>query len=237
MAFGYRSGKDTPSITDARGAKVAARDYEKAVKVLDKEWTPLHPVGPPPIPSGKHAPKAKPSPNYAPFGDHYNGVSYAPVKTCVHYGEDPVFTVGQRSFYGARGNDANPALYQVVLDCAGMVKKPFLMTASAQFRHLVMPTHFLRLHWPDMGVPPVAPAWWLRLARAIPKRADTLIACVGSHGRTGTALALLALAYDVVDTAPNAIALIRKEHCTHAIESKSQEKYIADFAEYLNASH
>lgn len=152
---------------------------------------------------------------------------------CVHYGEDPVFTVGGRRIYGARGSDANANLYSVVLDCAGLVRRPFLSTTSARFAHLKPTQHFLRLEWPDRAAPPVAPQWWLRLARAIPKRADVLVACVGSHGRTGTALALLALAYGVVETAEDAIRFVRKEHCARAIESKAQETYIRQFAEYL----
>lgn len=170
------------------------------------------------------------------FNDYYAGTPYtAPVKERHnHRGEDPIFIAGQRQFFGAQGVNVNPALYNVILDCAGMVDKPFLMTASTKFRHLVNPQHFLRLHWPDMGVPPVAHLWWLRLARALPKRGLILAACVGGHGRTGTALALLALATQRVDTADEAITLIRSAHCERAIETKSQEQYIRDFAAFLN---
>lgn len=166
---------------------------------------------------------------------HYSGKGTAYVKHCSHRGEDPVFTdYTGRKFYGAQGHNVTPALYHVILDCAGAVPKPFLLGASTRFRHLVMPQHFLRLHWPDMGIPPVAPQWWLRLARALPKRADVIAACIGGHGRTGSALALLALATQVVDTADEAITLIRSAHCSKAIETRAQEEYIRTFAKWLD---
>lgn len=158
-----------------------------------------------------------------------------PVKTCVHRGDAVVFTaVGARELYGARGHDARPALYDVVLDCAGAVKAAtFLETRAARYASLARGADILRLHWPDRAAPPVAPAWWAKLARALPKRSRILVACIGSHGRTGTCLALLAMAYDVVATADAAVAFVRAKHCKHAVESKEQVNYLKAFETYL----
>jgi hypothetical protein len=165
--------------------------------------------------------------------DRWATTSPRPVKTCAHYGEDAVFTAGEREFYGARGHNANPNLYDVVLDLAGAVDKPFLLTASERFRPLASPVDFLRLQWPDQKAPPVAPQWWLKFAETMPVKARILIACIGSHGRTGTALALFAMAYKIVSTAEESIAFVRKHHCKHAIETKAQREYLSTFENYL----
>ena len=52
--------------------------------------------------------------------------------------------------------------------------------------------------------------------------------CLAGQGRTGTALASLLLATEMVDEPDIAIEYIRKNYNNKAIESKDQEEYIFD---------
>jgi len=85
------------------------------------------------------------------------------------------------------------------------------------------------LGWPDFGLPsdPAAAADAFReaWARAAAERVE--IACAGGHGRTGTALACLA----VLDGLPGrqAITYIREHYDPHAIETPWQRRFITRF--------
>jgi protein-tyrosine phosphatase len=85
------------------------------------------------------------------------------------------------------------------------------------------------LRWPDFWLPsdPTATADALREAWA---RADTErveIACGGGQGRTGTALACLA----VLDKMPNdqAVTYVRRHYSPRAVETPWQRRFVARF--------
>lgn len=85
------------------------------------------------------------------------------------------------------------------------------------------------LRWPDFWLPGdrvrarevLYEAW----ERALTDRVE--IACAGGHGRTGTALACLA----VIDGAPGkqAVAFVRRHYDRHAVETPWQRLYVARF--------
>jgi protein-tyrosine phosphatase len=53
------------------------------------------------------------------------------------------------------------------------------------------------------------------------------IGCLGGHGRTGTALACLAV---LAGTPPDdAVAWVRATYCEKAVETDAQEQLVADF--------
>lgn len=83
------------------------------------------------------------------------------------------------------------------------------------------------LRWPDFRLPtdddevlPVLTEAWQRAAT---ERVE--IACAGGHGRTGTALACLA----ILDGVPSvrAVAFIREHYDRRAVETPAQHRYIA----------
>jgi protein-tyrosine phosphatase len=96
------------------------------------------------------------------------------------------------------------------------------------------------LDWPDFGVPG-DPASVLSALRTVIDRARTgeqvEVGCLGGHGRTGTALACLAIltGYPATD----AVAWVRASYCPEAIETASQEAFITRLRRYnlLNATH
>ena len=84
------------------------------------------------------------------------------------------------------------------------------------------------LAWPDFGVPG-DPAELLTTLRSLLARARAgarvEVGCLGGHGRTGTALACLA----VLTGAPAAggVAWVRERYCAKAVETPEQEALVA----------
>lgn len=85
------------------------------------------------------------------------------------------------------------------------------------------------LRWPDFGLPadPEAAARTLTEAwqRALAERVE--VACAGGRGRTGTALACIA----VLDGVPasQAVAFVRQHYDRHAVETLRQRRFVARF--------
>lgn len=85
------------------------------------------------------------------------------------------------------------------------------------------------MRWPDFWLPsnPGAAAEALREAweRAEGERVE--IACSGGRGRTGTALACMA----VLDRVPagEAVAYVREHYARHAVETPWQRRFVSRF--------
>jgi hypothetical protein len=83
------------------------------------------------------------------------------------------------------------------------------------------------LRWPDFRLPAdradVLPALTEAWCRAATERVE--IACAGGRGRTGTALACLA----ILDGVPpaKAVAFVREHYHRHAVETFRQRRYVA----------
>jgi len=85
------------------------------------------------------------------------------------------------------------------------------------------------VRWPDFRLPshPDDAEWALRLAweRSAHERVE--VACRGGRGRTGTALACLAILDGV---APDeAVAFVRRHYSAHAIETPGQRRFVRTF--------
>ncbi|MQA12011.1 MAG: protein phosphatase [Pseudonocardiaceae bacterium] len=85
------------------------------------------------------------------------------------------------------------------------------------------------LRWPDFRLPSdrVAAADALREAWARAEAERVEIACSGGNGRTGTALACLA----VLDGIPNdeAVAYVREHYARRAVETPWQRRFVSRF--------
>jgi hypothetical protein len=85
------------------------------------------------------------------------------------------------------------------------------------------------LRWPDFGLPADRDMAVLALTRAW-QRAEAErveVACAGGRGRTGTALACLA----ILDGVPNkqAVAFVREHYDPKAVETLWQRRFVARF--------
>ena len=85
------------------------------------------------------------------------------------------------------------------------------------------------LRWPDFGLPsdPAAAADALCEAWVRSRTERVEIACTGGYGRTGTALACLA----VLDGLPGrqAIAYVRDHYAARAVETPWQRRFVSGF--------
>ena len=85
------------------------------------------------------------------------------------------------------------------------------------------------VHWPDFGLPadPADMAAALReaLTRAEAERVE--VACLGGNGRTGTALACIA----ILDGVPpvDAVVYVREHYRPHAVETTAQADFVSRF--------
>jgi hypothetical protein len=158
---------------------------------------------------------------------------------CNHTAQQPALTVhgGRRKLYGAQGGKLKAeglTHIDLIIDLAGLVSlpKPFVMSTSARARKYASLNHYaspdlIRLDWPDMTAPVHVPiSFWLRLWAMLPEH--TVVACMGGHGRTGTALAALLVADG--REGQEAIDMVRTKHCPRAIETARQEAYIKQLA-------
>jgi hypothetical protein len=86
------------------------------------------------------------------------------------------------------------------------------------------------IRWPDFRLPtdeasvlPVLSEAWRRAAA---ERVE--VACAGGHGRTGTALACLAILDGV--PAPQAVACVREQSDPPAVETPGQRRYVTQWS-------
>lgn len=90
----------------------------------------------------------------------------------------------------------------------------------------------IQVPWPDMSVPDLADEHMIALVdligRMIGKGQTVEVGCIGGHGRTGTLLAMVALEHGV-DTPEEAVKYVRANYCDQAIESATQEWYVAKY--------
>jgi Protein-tyrosine phosphatase len=98
-------------------------------------------------------------------------------------------------------------------------------------------THGEVIDWPDGGVPrdPQSAASRIREAFEAAKRGDRVeVGCVAGHGRTGTALACMAILAGVPPE--DAIGWVRDTYCEKAVEPPYQEPWVLWFAGTVAAS-
>lgn len=97
------------------------------------------------------------------------------------------------------------------------------------------------IDWPDYGLPTSSMTDVLRVARFVHSAAQDgqvcEVACLGSHGRTGTFLAILALLDMENPDGVEAVAHIRRNHCHKAVETAEQEWYVRALAAVLTGKN
>lgn len=161
-------------------------------------------------------------------GSNYQSCSY------VHDGRDIVIEDEARHIIigGAKASTIpweEPDL-RLIIDCSDGVTVPsdFVKSAPEKFLdkisgHSMAPPGIIKLKWTDMAAPSALPKFWQALWDVLPEGL-VVISCMGSHGRTGTALACLMVVNGMTPEA--SIKAVRDLHCPKAVESVAQEKYI-----------
>jgi len=162
------------------------------------------------------------------------GKVFAPALPC-HKGSAPI----AGSLYCTAEKDLASALrsesFKLVLDCTGRAKIQFepaiqVRKGSRALQRIVdraklrPPQAIVTIDWPDFGLPPAQPGFWLEIERWR-NGGKVLAVCMGGHGRSGTAIACLLAAGGI--PSDEAIAMVRAQHCNSAVETDGQEAYVA----------
>lgn len=171
----------------------------------------------------------------------------------IHDGEEVIFRHGKKSIGGARGDELDINRADLIVDLSGTFASRierakrdrdaaarFVLSGPERFQKLakyIKPDfenldnlpEILRLDWRDMSVPPVGLNFWREMWKLIPD-GHTIFCCMGSHGRTGTALASMVLASNPKVSSGESMQMIWDRHCEDAIETDSQMEYLRRLA-------
>lgn len=176
-------------------------------------------------------------------GDHANdspvnaptgivGLTSSPVSACYHYGKQIVLNVRGLNISACTDKDKinGRGIQKLFLNCTGFEEKPILRGLPEQFSDLyahTMDDEYITVCWPDGGAPDLLPSFWYVLPDVCLREGYELLTvyCMGSHGRTGTALAALAIV-NFGMTAVEAVQYVRKTHCMKAVETYRQFDYL-----------
>ena len=149
------------------------------------------------------------------------GTSLAPASTpCVKHTE-PIRLTDTPVRVTAGGSMTPLPLDAILLNLAGSRRAP-VVTGLPGLRPLTV-----RVTWPDMTVPALSRDDWRVIAdRLAATRRPVHVACLGGHGRTGTALAILLAIWDCIPPEDDPVTWVRAHYCEKAIETEAQRAYV-----------
>lgn len=161
-------------------------------------------------------------------------VSYTYTSTrCKHVGT-PIFKIGDLTIGGA-SDHGNEVVRQttLIVDCAASKNRFVPATRASGPIEAFVAEHFgskcdvIELDWWDRRGPPerCTARFWQDLVKAC-GNGHLVVACMGGHGRTGTALASIGITHGW--KVEEAIRFVRERHCPDAIESLDQIEYLCD---------
>lgn len=162
-----------------------------------------------------------------------------PYGTC-HIGPQKVMRIGQVTIWAGRYKDMNNVPWDLrfrLNDMARLRVSENLIRADAEARimvpdALVNPMHVptIDVDWGDFDVPELTKDWWALLIKTLQEMPTLNVAfyCEGGHGRTGTALAILAQLSGNVPEGYDPVDWVRDIYCDEAVESMRQLNYIED---------
>ena len=178
-------------------------------------------------------------------GEKPKNYSYSPgsYKTC-HKGPVLVIDNGEGlKVYGSSRSEAQSHFYEFDLVIGLGEKVTPDLNVYASVRSILLDrliskyykrTEHIVLAWPDMGVPKLSRDFWLELVEVLKKKGrdrnrskngyKVLFHCMGGHGRTGTALAIMG--HLVGKWEGDLTDKVREKHCEKAVETDGQIKYI-----------
>lgn len=151
-------------------------------------------------------------------------------KIPCHEGSVLVFTGKDLDIYGA-GRNRYPVFEKqdTIIDLADNYGK--LIECNGAFKNLEKynTRKFVKIAWPDMGVPRVHPTFWVEFAETIQERKEAMslvFICDGGHGRTGTALCIIGSLLGLIPEDECPVEYVRSVYCTKVVETAAQIDYI-----------
>lgn len=149
-----------------------------------------------------------------------------------HWGNKFAFQAQKLRFSGA-GSFRGLATEEVdvFIDCGANIRND-----KKQGSDPAQKNYIIKINWMDGEATDMTERDWLNLLDSLEKTRlhlgkdilDILVCCVGGHGRTGTALSILAALTGA--EAENPVRFIREAYCRKAVETTSQCSYIKKIA-------
>jgi protein-tyrosine phosphatase len=178
----------------------------------------------------------KPNPNHV-KANGKNSLAEVPkkIEPPCHNGDTLAIKLGKLSIYcggSSRGGGFTPV--KLVVDLKGSELQVVRVFGGdpdwEAVGHLVKDNHVISINWPDYDVPNLGKKFWQAfVATLLKKSAKTeysiYVGCLGGHGRTGTAMAIIAHLLGICKN-EDPVTFIRNKHCKNAVESERQLKYI-----------
>lgn len=153
----------------------------------------------------------------------YNGKQ---IKYCYHAPEK-MFELDDVEYYASSAMGVSEFTGDLVVN---FTKSPNLPPAGFAEIFAEFDLNFeeeILVPWPDYGLPKVKISFWKTLHKFIRSRGwhKVCFHCQAGHGRTGTALASMLIVHTGL-SAYDAVASIREIHCSEAVESFEQCRYL-----------
>lgn len=164
------------------------------------------------------------------------------MSTC-HNGPKLVIDHQGLQIYGASEPEAIANAYDfdliismtsVMFKTSGIRENSCRLRSEGLKRLIEQTPEVLSLDWPDMGVPSLGREFWVELVKVLKKKGNdrarfknnykVMVHCMGGHGRTGTALALLL--HFIKGEEGDLVKIVREIFCSKCVETAGQIKYI-----------
>lgn len=136
---------------------------------------------------------------------------------CTHTGTVSVLRFDQCTVFAGSRRDAEPCFPHAafVLSCMGREGIPTGYEPP-----------FTAIEWPNFRTPNVSRYFWQLLYERLQSvHGKTVIFCRGGHGRTGTALAILAHLSGACGS-DDPVEWVRARYCQEAVETPTQLNYL-----------
>lgn len=154
------------------------------------------------------------------------------IRQC-HQGNKFAFQWQALKFFGA-GSFQGLSLkgIDVIIDCGANILQNKELLDSSQDTSTVQEDRVIKINWRDGAEPDLTEKDWIVLLEDLERirlnlgrdSLNVLLCCLEGHGRTGTALSILAAITGVA--AINPVKFIRERYCQNAVETRSQYNYI-----------
>jgi hypothetical protein len=177
------------------------------------------------------APKQLPAYQHKTYDNWESGKSYSSfINNCSHSPQQIINGEGWGVWAGKKGDCQYRAKdFDVVLNLTfTSIKEPHIIPIPElqEFEEVDCSYKEIQLDWPDYGTINMPKEFWIKLIEYLEKNQyRMLVFCLGGHGRTGTALAVL-MGLSIGYSADQAITWLRRNYCHSAVETVGQENYV-----------
>ena len=158
------------------------------------------------------------------------------IKNVCYHEPKYVFKINNVEYFAADANGVSKFNDGLVINLCGSQKMPSALNMPHELMlHMQIPYTEIMVPWPDGETPLVKYSFWKGLHEYCEERGYDKVCfhCEAGHGRTGTALAALAIS-NLNWSSEQAIRHIRRVVCRYMVETFEQTIYLGSVDETFN---